>query len=154
RQNISAVLIDLGISYIEGYKPAKNYQQLLYDKVIELLENDIQLWERLTGAVDNAPSSPRLLDIQSVFVSVPLGNIPKPARDHSVKKGRGPIDFAARDAQNRALGDRGEEFVINIEKARLMALGREDLSSRVEWIARTQGPEAGYDVKSFSESVF
>jgi len=32
-QNISAVLIELGFPYIQGYKPLSNYQQLLFDVV-------------------------------------------------------------------------------------------------------------------------
>ena len=34
-QNISAVLIDLGYPYIDGYKPLFNYQELLYRVVTE-----------------------------------------------------------------------------------------------------------------------
>lgn len=37
-QNISAVLIDLGYPYIDGYKPLFNYQDLLY-RVVALSPN-------------------------------------------------------------------------------------------------------------------
>src|SRR5437899_3120271 len=36
-QNISAVLIELGYPYIDGYKPLGNYQQLLYGVVEDRL---------------------------------------------------------------------------------------------------------------------
>lgn len=36
-QNISAVLIELGYPYIDGYKPLRNYQELLKDVVEERL---------------------------------------------------------------------------------------------------------------------
>ncbi len=36
-QNISAVLNDLGLRFIKGYKPAVNYQQLLADEVLAWL---------------------------------------------------------------------------------------------------------------------
>jgi hypothetical protein len=32
-QNLSGVLYDLGLRFIQGYKPAVNYQQLLADEV-------------------------------------------------------------------------------------------------------------------------
>jgi len=42
-QNISAVLIDQGFPYIAGYKPLRNYQQLLYDIVSNRLTNSTNL---------------------------------------------------------------------------------------------------------------
>lgn len=42
-QNISAVLIELGFPYIAGYKPLRNYQQLLYDVVSERLADSRNL---------------------------------------------------------------------------------------------------------------
>lgn len=150
-QNISAVLIDLGMPHIEGYKPATNYQQLLYDKVFELIEKDSDLRQRLTDAIADVPRAPELPDVQSVFVSPPKRTAQTSLRNPLGKKGRNPIDFAAIDAQNRALGERGEEFVFKVEKAKLVSLGREDLSLRIERTAQIHGPEAGYDIKSFSE---
>src|ERR1039458_3458227 len=42
-QNISAILIELGWRYIDGYKPLGNYQDLLHDVVAERLAQDSAL---------------------------------------------------------------------------------------------------------------
>jgi hypothetical protein len=60
------------------------------------------------------------------------------------------FDFVARDAANRALGRRGEEFVLEFERKRLHDGGRGDLVERIEWTAQTRGDGAGYDVRSFN----
>ena len=44
-QNISAILIELGFPYIAGYKPLRNYQQLLYEIVSDRLKNSPGLVE-------------------------------------------------------------------------------------------------------------
>src|SRR6266542_3133110 len=44
-----------------------------------------------------------------------------------------------------------QSFVAGAYRNATVYWGREDLSLRIEWTARTQGPEAGYDIKSFSE---
>jgi hypothetical protein len=60
------------------------------------------------------------------------------------------FDFVARDAANRDLGRRGEEFVLDFERKRLHDGGRRDLVSRIEWTAQVRGDGAGYDVQSFN----
>jgi len=47
-QNISAVLIELGQPYIDGYKPQRNYQELLFDVVADRLTSATSLL-RLIG---------------------------------------------------------------------------------------------------------
>lgn len=37
-QNISAVLNDMGMQFIKGYKPLSNYQKSLKDAVLEIIE--------------------------------------------------------------------------------------------------------------------
>src|SRR6266576_5554080 len=49
RQNISAVLIELGYPYIDGYKPLSNYQDLLREVIEERLLS--------TSALDNEIAS-------------------------------------------------------------------------------------------------
>ena len=60
------------------------------------------------------------------------------------------FDFVARDAANRDLGRRGEEFVVEFERKRLHDGGRRDLAQRIEWTAQVRGDGAGYDVQSFN----
>jgi hypothetical protein len=60
------------------------------------------------------------------------------------------FDFVARDAVNRDLGRRGEEFVVEFERRRLHEGGQRDLVQRIEWTAHVRGDGAGYDVQSFN----
>jgi hypothetical protein len=62
------------------------------------------------------------------------------------------VNYLERETKNRALGDAGELFVMAFEQARLVRSGHEDLAGRVEHIARTRGPAAGFDVLSFESS--
>jgi len=61
-------------------------------------------------------------------------------------------DYVAMDDLNRRLGDSGEEFILELERKRLHSKGRRDLAEAVEWVARTQGPCAGFDIASFHPS--
>jgi hypothetical protein len=93
------------------------------------------------------------LPVESYFEERPEW-VGVPSRDDKPwlsRRGR-RLDFAGRDAANRALGHLGEEFAISVEKRRLESLGRDDLASRVEWIALTCGDGLGFDVLSFDES--
>ena len=50
------------------------------------------------------------------------------------------IDFLRLDTENRSLGARGEEFVLELEQRRLQDdEGRRDLSKKVRWVARDDG---------------
>lgn len=63
------------------------------------------------------------------------------------------IDFAEVDALNRHLGKLGEQFVVEVEKHRLLQLGRDDLAQKVEWVAQTLGDGLGFDVLSFDDTT-
>lgn len=62
------------------------------------------------------------------------------------------IDHAARDAANRELGCRGEEFVVEYERRALVDAGKPKLASKVRHVSVTEGDGAGYDVLSFESS--
>jgi hypothetical protein len=49
----------------------------------------------------------------------------------------------------RSLGEAGERWVTQIERAELVAAGRADLAGRVEWTSRDRGDGFGYDIASF-----
>src|SRR3990172_9157887 len=42
-QNIGAVLLEFGLPYVDGYKPLRNYQQLLYDTIADRLKHTPEL---------------------------------------------------------------------------------------------------------------
>jgi hypothetical protein len=66
------------------------------------------------------------------------------------RKGR-KIDFALRDALNRQLGKLGEEFVVRLERQRLVLAGRDDLAQKVRWATVEIGDGLGFDVLSFDD---
>mgnify|MGYP001828025214 FL=1 len=148
-QNISAILLKADHVYIRGYKPAWNYQALLETVVMSRLEqriNDIQAVEDTLSA--RLPEQLSMPDLQSLFVSPPEMKVRHAIRDKcEFKPNR--INYAEREARNRALGQRGEEFILAVEKARLAELGREDLVQDIQWTSKEEGDGAGYDIRSF-----
>jgi hypothetical protein len=66
------------------------------------------------------------------------------------RKGR-RIDFALQDARNKALGRQGEEFVVELERRRLIVAKRDDLAGKFRWDSVEIGDGLGYDVLSFWE---
>lgn len=59
-------------------------------------------------------------------------------------------DYAAKDKRNKALGDLGEELVLEYEKEVLKASNRSDLAAQVVHISKVEGDGAGYDIKSYN----
>lgn len=149
--NISAVLNLYGYPYIGGYKPRFNFQALLEQVVLEYLDVRRDFFDPLLdGPVLNPTISPDLrhLDVATVVESPPDEmKIPQTMWSPTARLGK--VDFVRRDASNRELGQRGEEFVLEFERKRLHDGGRRDLASRVEWTAQVKGDGAGYDIQSF-----
>ncbi|MBX7184813.1 MAG: DUF3883 domain-containing protein [Vicinamibacteria bacterium] len=155
-QNISAVLVDLGAFYIEGYKPRFNYQQILFECVSDRLANSPALSALVRERVSQPATVPDVEDILAAWVDPP---VPDPDRDRFRRtvaaEGRPPragVDYAAVEASNRSLGAAGEEFVVRFEVARLIRAGRESLAKRVERVSETRGDGLGFDILSFEES--
>lgn len=142
-QNISAVLQELGLPWIPGYKPRSNYQTALLAAVEEYLGRHPQLLG--DTAVQLAVPEPLSEDF---YVAPPDAKAPSadnPALIRLLRK----FDPAARDARNRRLGKAVEEFVLRQEHRRLAQCGRSDLAEKVLWIAEAEGDGAGYDILSF-----
>ena len=68
--NISAVLVELGVPPLIGYKPLFNYQQLLIPVVSEAIGKDSRLDEAALRQVETPAEAP-LLDSFERFVVVP-----------------------------------------------------------------------------------
>lgn len=148
-QNISAVMISAGHVYIRGYKPAWNYQDLLEEVALQRISHGKQNIATIEDLlIDESPTRIRIDQVASL-IEEPPGRLPgKRIRD---RQGRTPchVDYAAREARNRYLGVRGEEFVLQIEQKRLAEAGREDLIGDIEWTSEVIGDGAGYDIRSF-----
>ena len=156
-QNISAVLLGLGLPYIDGYKPRGNYQARLAEEGESYLETNSNLLETLPSApVINPQKKPTLIipNLDLVIESPPDLIVSPRTREKPWLTRRGRrIDFAEVDALNRHLGKLGEEFVVEVEKHRLLQLGRDDLAQKVEWVAQTLGDGLGFDVLSFDDTT-
>ncbi len=141
-RNISAVLQELGLPWIWGYKPALNYQDALFDAVDRYLSGHRQ-------ALDAQPvASPTIvLDPADVFTDMPAAVIrPRKVRLERLVRKFDPVE---RDFRNRQLGRAGEEFVVDLERRRLSQEERPDLARKVRWVAMEDGDGAGFDVLSF-----
>lgn len=143
-QNVSAVLDEIGMPWIQGYKPRDHYQDSLGDAVARHI---IAHPELLSLA---APGPLRRMNETAIMVDPPaLLNSDPADRPAVIRRLVGKFDPAARDARNRALGKAGEEFVVGFERRRLERLGCSDLASKVRWVADTDGDGYGYNVRSF-----
>jgi hypothetical protein len=152
-QNISAVLVSRELPYIEGYKPLSNYQAALEEAIERFLQDNPHVLELAKKKIDEAPSD----QPGSINWSAVLEVAPEPIvisdNDGEKKRSYKPrkYDFVKREAANRELGKRGEEFVVQFERDRLITVGRPDLAAKIERISETRGDGAGYDVLSFNE---
>lgn len=141
-QNISAVLMELGLPWIWGYKPLPNYQEALFeaiDRYLSVRADVLETQPDLPGARD--------VDPDAVFTTMPTLDR-RPRRDRLERLVR-KFDPVERDFRNRQLGRAGEEFVFDLERKRLVAGDRDDLARKVRWVAMEDGDGAGFDVLSF-----
>jgi hypothetical protein len=150
-QNISAVLIGIGLPYIDGYKPLSNYQRLLWDAVADYVGDHGRLigeFARLSSA-DETQAPPVVADADSVVVEAPdiLPQVGDP--ENAPPRVAARWNFSEIEARNAELGRRGEEFVVGFEQARLYKAGRKDLARRIEWVSDTRGDGLGFDIASF-----
>lgn len=141
-QNISAVLDRLGMPWIRGYKPRKNFQNAIFDAIDRYLTLHPEILQPVTTS--RPPPSP-----DEIFVAAPPlveADERVPERLQRLVRKFDPVE---RDHRNRSLGRAGEEFVVDVERRRLTGADRSDLARRVRWIAAEEGDGAGYDVLSF-----
>lgn len=150
--NVSAVLRELGLPFVDGFKPYSNYQQLLFEVVSDRVSHDLPLLTLVREQVEAPPTVPELEDILSALVEAPKlsadEEYPEPRRVLYRGSFR-PVDYLQREASNQKLGAAGEEFVMRFERARLLAAGRERLAERIERVSNTQGDWLGFDIKSY-----
>lgn len=153
-QNVSAVMIELGQPYVDGYKPLGNYQQLLFEVVAHRLRAQPALLAAVAHEVIRDADVPSVDDVLARLVDRPKPPRVKGsrglARDSSLSWKTAPIrNHLLLEAQNQTLGDAGERFILNYERARLVHAGADRLAHQVEHVAVTRGDHEGYDVLSF-----
>ena len=150
-QNISAVLEELGTRWLDGYRPAHNYQAALIDGVGRYLE----LKPSLVGAATLSAPLPAAQAAEAARLYI--GPAPAFAKSEatisaqtSLRRLVRKFDPAARDERNRELGERGEALVYEAEQVRLREQDREDLSRKVRWVSKEDGDGAGFDIRSYN----
>jgi hypothetical protein len=145
-QNVSAVLCGFNEPWISGYKPALNFQSSLVDAVWRWL-NSNRDWLHPRTVVDAS----RVAEEKPLWIGPPPThrNEPPPSNLEAMSALARKYDAAERDAKNRALGEAGEELVLNSERLRLEHEGRLDLAQKVRWTAKEDGDGYGYDILSF-----
>ncbi|MFA6561716.1 MAG: DUF3883 domain-containing protein [Verrucomicrobiia bacterium] len=151
-QNISAVLIELGYPYIDGYKPLPNYQGLLYEVVEERLLGAVELHQATAAAVEQTvEQSPIVNDVLAILVSPPRREEDQPKVYERTPRIRKPVrrNYLEIESRNQTLGLAGEKLVLEFEHMRLWKAGKKDLADRVEHVANTTGDHLGFDIKSF-----
>ncbi len=150
--NISAVLVRANFLSIPGYKSRSNYQALLADVVAERLESAKSLQEIAAADVDRPMAVPEVDDILSILTQKPRLTLESAAVGEQLPPAiRLTTNYIEREARNRSLGNAGELFAINYERARLIRAGRETLAAKVEHTAQVRGDHEGYDILSFEE---
>lgn len=149
-RNISAVLNDLGVQTVGGYKPLSNVQRLLIEVVADRLASDKLLDEAAIRSVET-PVELCIPKDFSDFVASP----PKPqqrvgdkqaawAANKAIKR-----DYLERESRNRSLGLAGELLIMEYESRRLHAEGAKQYIDQIEHVSDIQGDGLGYDIRSF-----
>ena len=146
-QNISAVMERLGLPRVLGYKPAKNFQGMLFEIVDDQLANG-SLAEKLA----NQTGEVKVPGEGLLYQDPPLKQPEKEPIDRVARRIIRFFDPATRDARARKLGEAGERFLYAAEQNRLSSAGRDDLAGRVRWVSREDGDGAGYDILSFNRN--
>lgn len=150
-RNITAALNELGAPGIDGYKPARNYQDLLLEVVRERLAGARGLLVVVEDQVESPARVPTVEDILTRLVDPPPRDPGRRYQGGRERPNPAPIatNYLLREARNTSLGAAGEEFVLNFERARLLADRKDRLAARIEHVSRTRGDYEGYDVLSF-----
>ena len=147
-QNISAVLIKLGLPFIKGYKPKSNYQQILEQAILSQLSSQrLFLESEFKHFADLSLSSIPDSDFSSIVDSPPdRDNIVTEPEPMYFKKPF-KINYLEREQRNSDLGNKGELLVLQYERWRLTTTGKDSFAEKVEWIAE-HDDGAGFDILS------
>lgn len=141
-QNISAVLDELGLPWIPGYMPKRNYQNAIFDAI------DRYLTQHPESILPTPAPQIEASHSDAIFVEPPQASASQPIPERLKRLVR-KFDPVERDHRNRSLGKAGEAFVVDLERKQLAQADRLDLAQRVRWVAEEDGDGAGYDIYSF-----
>ncbi len=145
--NISAVLRELGLPTIRGYKPKFNVQKAIFGAIERYLS-------AYPAVMDVAPViATGLAEAASLFEEQPPApNFERAPKSEGLERLIRKFDPTERDFRNRALGKAGEALIVDFERRRLAEVERRDLASKVRWVAQEDGDGAGFDILSFDRT--
>jgi hypothetical protein len=150
-QNISAALIDLDYPYIDGYKPRFNYQNELFQAISKKTEEiDFDLPNIIDNNLNKTKKSSK--DLTPILIEVqPPTTINRKINPYEkIEFGRNnKKNYALIENNNKNLGRRGEELVLEFEKQRVTKLKLD--VSKVQWISEIKGDDEGYDILSLND---
>lgn len=139
-QNIEKVLQEYDLPRL-NMSTKGNYQRLLRFVVLDYVRGH-------PDVVSTAPQAiPPARGWNEILVNPPEGRKRVPAVGQFASSVR--VEVARRDAENRRLGRSGEQWVVKVEKQRLLEAGKGDLAENVVWVANVEGDGAGYDIRSY-----
>lgn len=150
-QNISAVLLTMGLPFIKGYKPRSNYQQMLEEEVAVYLKRNRSAVEPgfEQFASTQATMAKKVVDYASLLADAPaLSGFQESEPTYRPIK----INYLEREQNNRKLGEEGEALVIAYEHSRLQKAGKEALADKIEWVSKERGDGTGFDILSRNEN--
>lgn len=152
-QNITAVLWQREEPTIAGYKPMPHFQHRLAEVVLQWIGDYPDFFDQFRSgpvlAPNHLPVIPNHYSVGSL-VEAPPASVKRPPVTVSAQVPR-KVDYVRRDAENRRLGQLGEQWVLEFERRRLRDdEKRADLADRVEWVADRRGDGLGYDIASFN----
>lgn len=147
-QNISAVLNKLGVPWIVGYKPRSQYQHILETKTVAYLRKNLSLetYFREFAEGDVKKVSEAEVDFNNLLTEAPKPN--KVAEEAPAYGGTARVNYLEIEQNNKMLGDKGEQLILQYEKVRLQNAGKESFADQIEWVAQTQGDWVGFDILS------
>lgn len=141
--NISAVLRELSMPTIRGYRPKPNYQNAIFDAIERALQANPWLLDAVEPTVIEVAEGRALFE-ENVPSLADAAKVPAKL-ERLVRK----FDPVERDRLNRSLGLAGEELAFEHERRRLFDAGCEKLAKDVRWVSKEEGDGAGYDILSF-----
>jgi Domain of unknown function (DUF3883) len=155
-QNISAILIECGYPYIEGYKPLGNYQELLWNVVEARLTGAAAVNAVVADVVEQpvAVEAPSVDDLLAILVDPPTREEKSYRAKEKAQPVRRPVrrNYLEIEARNSSLGRAGEELAVRFEQERLRSIGERMLAENVQLVSRTLGDHLGFDVLSFERN--